>query len=466
MKRLFLPFVFILIQAVLFAQTPHSFKYQAVLRDGNGQVRASEEVSVRIALLRDAADGTQVFQETHNASTNEFGLIHLEIGSISSLAGINWSDHSWFLQVSVDNVVMGTSQLMSVPYALHALTSADRFSGDYQDLANTPNLNNFLTQEEDPFFMDSPAGSITNEHIGMWNEAHSWGDHSQAGYLWLEAPAAGEMAWFDGENWQKVQPGETGQGLTFCYGKPQWGACPDIAEVTTAAITNITMNTATGGGTVVSEGDAPVTARGVCRSTTENPTLQDNCTVDGEGTGTFISQITGLTPGVTYYVRAYATNQYSTAYGDQVSFTTEDSEVELPQIEFNGTLFIHPTDNSASLRYGPTNILIQADSDTDGQSNTTAIVAALGDYNNGNYAAKLCDELEAFGYSDWYLPAKDELNALYLNMEDIGGFSTSGAYYSSTEANTVNAFNQYFNTGYAGSTVKTNNFRVRCVRRD
>jgi hypothetical protein len=90
----------------------------------------------------------------------------------------------------------------------------------------------------------------------------------------------------------------------------------------TAALTDITATTATSGGTVGADGGASVTARGVCWSTTTNPTTLDSKTVDGTGIGTFTSAITGLTSGTTYYVRSYATNSVGTTYGPEVSFTT------------------------------------------------------------------------------------------------------------------------------------------------
>jgi predicted RecA/RadA family phage recombinase len=90
----------------------------------------------------------------------------------------------------------------------------------------------------------------------------------------------------------------------------------------TAAVTSITTTTATSGGTVSADGGAPVTARGVCYSTTANPTIADNKTVDGTGIGTFTSAMTGLASGTTYYVRSYATNSMGTTYGPEINFTT------------------------------------------------------------------------------------------------------------------------------------------------
>ena len=66
-----------------------------------------------------------------------------------------------------------------------------------------------------------------------------------------------------------------------------------------------------------------MTARGVCWSTTPNPTVLGNHTTDGSGLGSFTSSIIGLTSGTTYYIRAYATNSVGTAYGEQLTFTTQ-----------------------------------------------------------------------------------------------------------------------------------------------
>ncbi len=97
---------------------------------------------------------------------------------------------------------------------------------------------------------------------------------------------------------------------------------PSLPTVNTEDVSGITANTATAGGIVVSDGGSQVTARGVCWSTNQSPTLNDDFTTDGSGTGTFVSNLSGLSPSTTYYVRAYATNSVGTAYGNQVSFTT------------------------------------------------------------------------------------------------------------------------------------------------
>ena len=111
------------------------------------------------------------------------------------------------------------------------------------------------------------------------------------------------------------------------------GSCPSATRtsvtvtvsnppvVSTASISNVSSNSATCGGNVTSDGGSSVTARGVCWSTSQNPTISSSTTNDGSGTGSFTSSITGLTAGTTYYVRAYATNAQGTTYGTQQSVT-------------------------------------------------------------------------------------------------------------------------------------------------
>ena len=107
-----------------------------------------------------------------------------------------------------------------------------------------------------------------------------------------------------------------------------------LPTVSTNSVSAITNTQATCGGIVTFDGNTTVTARGVCWSTSVNPTIAlATKTVDGTGTGTFTSSITGLTANTTYYVRAYVTNVTGTSYGTQVSFTTTNTIfVNLPSV--------------------------------------------------------------------------------------------------------------------------------------
>lgn len=108
-----------------------------------------------------------------------------------------------------------------------------------------------------------------------------------------------------------------------------------VPTVTTTAATAVTSSSAVSGGNVTNTGGDAVTARGVCWSTSQNPTITNSHTIDGSGSGAYSSNITGLTASTTYYVRAYATNISGTAYGNQISFTTS-AAVTLPSLTTAG----------------------------------------------------------------------------------------------------------------------------------
>jgi len=113
--------------------------------------------------------------------------------------------------------------------------------------------------------------------------------------------------------------------------------------ITTASVTNITGYSAISGGEVNDDGGFPVTTRGICWSTSHNPTIANNFTTDSYGIGSFTSNLTNLTTGTTYYVRSYATNSLGTAYGNEVSFTT----LSLPSLAIN--LVTNITNSSAHI---------------------------------------------------------------------------------------------------------------------
>ena len=96
----------------------------------------------------------------------------------------------------------------------------------------------------------------------------------------------------------------------------------EVPTVITAEITGIADYFATSGGTVTDEGSGPAGERGVCWNSTGYPTIDDDRTIDGNGTGVFTSNIDGLTPESIYFVRAYATNSIGTGYGESLCFQT------------------------------------------------------------------------------------------------------------------------------------------------
>ncbi|MFH0842116.1 MAG: hypothetical protein V1903_05790 [Bacteroidota bacterium] len=105
---------------------------------------------------------------------------------------------------------------------------------------------------------------------------------------------------------------------------------PTPPTVSTTTVSEISYTTATSGGNVTHDGGASIISKGICWNTSSSPTIDNNTTNDGTGVGSFTSALTGLTPNLTYYARAYATNSAGTSYGSQVSFTT--LKIEVPEL--------------------------------------------------------------------------------------------------------------------------------------
>lgn len=227
-------FGFLIIPCFAIAQAPLGFTYQAVVRNSGGEVVVNQDVSFRISLLSGGIGGISVYSETHYAQTNQFGLVTLTIGQgfepAGNFATINWGSGPYFLKVEFDITggnnfsLMGINQLLSVPYALYAET--------------------------------------------------------------------------------------VGSG----------GA--SLPEVVTMEPTDITAREANPGGFVVNDGGEVVLLKGICWSISPNPTTSDTIMGSGVGTGEFIAALSKLEDATTFYVRAFATNRLGTAYGDEIAFTT------------------------------------------------------------------------------------------------------------------------------------------------
>lgn len=128
-------FIFLIVAGITaVAQSPNKINYQAVARDNTGAVLTNQSLSFRISILQGSTSGLSVYSETHTVTSNGQGLVNFAIGdgsSAGSLANVNWGFNDHFLKIEMDALggsnytLMGTSQLLSVPYALHAETSGD-----------------------------------------------------------------------------------------------------------------------------------------------------------------------------------------------------------------------------------------------------------------------------------------------------------------------------------------------------
>jgi len=152
MKKIVTIFTAILFAVNVFAQSPLKMSYQAVIRHSDGSLVTEHPVGMRISILQGSESGTTVFTETQTVTTNENGLVSMEIGNNGTyfsggLSTINWSDGPYFIKMETDveggtnYSVTGTSQLMSVPYALYAAKSGNPGVGSMAPTGTTPNAN-------------------------------------------------------------------------------------------------------------------------------------------------------------------------------------------------------------------------------------------------------------------------------------------------------------------------------------
>jgi hypothetical protein len=268
---------------------------------------------------------------------------------------------------------------------------------------------------------------------------------------------------------------ETGQVVVTAKGKTAENqpvfTVISIPVLTTGDVKTLTPLTAAGGGNVTSDGGAPIMSRGICWGTNPTPIVENSKTVDGTGKGVFASSITGLTEGLVYYARAYATNSAGTAYGNVVTFTAlvigqvyggggqlyyllQPGDPGYKAGEAHGLVVISsPSENTINSRwmYAPNKLIGTSIALGTGNSNTTFIVGGQGSAPADTifYAATFCYNMAWGGRTDWYLPSKDELNKLYINRDKIPGLTENGRnyYWSSSEAGQNDAWIQSFVTG-------------------
>jgi len=147
MRKLVLLLAVLGIFSGLFSQSPDKMSYQAVIRDNSKNLVTEEVVGMKISILQGSDDGNVVYTETQSEETNANGLFTIEIGTgttTGDFSSIDWSNGPYFIKTETDPAgganytIVGTSQLLSVPYALYSTKAGNVFSGNYNDLTNLP----------------------------------------------------------------------------------------------------------------------------------------------------------------------------------------------------------------------------------------------------------------------------------------------------------------------------------------
>ncbi len=245
-----------------------------------------------------------------------------------------------------------------------------------------------------------------------------------------------------------------------------------LPSVITGVVTMIKADSALFTGAISSEGQTAVIKRGFCWATHPDPTVSDNFSDNAFGAGNFTHTATGLQSNTIYFVKAYATNGNGTAYGNATAFKTKyqygDAGPGGGYVFYldgsGGGLEAAPESTEGVGDWGCVTTSIPGTS-TDigtGQANTTIIVNACP---VNNTAAQMCNDLSHNGYTDWYLPSKDELHLMYtvLAANGLGNF-TSDRYWSSSEISATSAWREDMILGIQAGNSKFNPYRVRAIR--
>jgi hypothetical protein len=381
-----------LLACVVLAQSPNKFSYQAVVRNASNELVVSQTVGVKISLLLNTPTGIIVYQETHTPVSNTNGLVTLEVGGGTVVAGdmtsIDWGAGAYFIKTEVDPAggtdysVTTTSQLLSVPFALYAANGGSGEPGPQGPQgpagATGPQGPAGASGATGP---QGPAGATGA--TGPQGPAGATGATGPQGPQGPQGPAgtfpngnaAGQMMYWNGSAWVAVAPGAEGSTLSFCNGVPTWGPCPE-------------------------------------------PPVEVGSFYQG---------------GVVFYVDG-------TGHG--LIAATSDQSI--------GALWGCEGTSMTTL-----NIV------GSGLVNTETIYVSCPD---AGIAARICYDAEINGYTDWYLPSKDELDLVYQNQAAIGGFN-NGLYWSSSQATPTTAYYKNFSNGTSSSNFKEGYFyRVRAIR--
>lgn len=459
----------------LLAQAPEKFSYQAVIRNAGGALVSNQTVGVRISVLFGLSNGTAVYVERHSVTTNSNGLLSLQVGDGETISGnfgqIDWSQGNYFIKTETDinggnnYTISGTSQLLSVPYALHALSAAS-FSGQIeendpifqQSIAATiseddishwnEKLDSFT--EADPLYASSVASSITANDIERWN-----GDQFIEVDPIFEASVAAIIVSSDISNWNNKLD-------SFTENDPVFGSST-AASITEEDLTN--WNSKLDSYTEID----PLFAASVSAGINSSDTAKWNNKQETLSAGTGI-EIDGNVISTNISITSYSVGDF--AQGGVVFWVDETGQHGL-------VASIENQSAGVKWRGGATNYTVMARGNGiyAGKINTSIIIGAHAAKDDVDvHAAFLCNSYNGNDFGDWYLPSIRELELLYENQAIVNSVSVANGgeeiinspYWSSTEGTATPSLHAQLINFYDGQLWELNkshsDYRVRAIR--
>ena len=459
MRKLFTFLVAVLLTASVFAQSPEKMSYQAIIRNSSDQLVTNQTVGMQISILQSSTSGTVVYVETQTPTTNANGLVSVSIGGGTVVSGafadIDWANGLYFIKTETDPAggtsysITGISQLLSVPYALHAKIAETVTGG---------------ITETDPVYAASQAKNITATDITNLGKLSGTNTGDQDLSTLATKTALGDSTAQVRSEIPDVSEFATKTDLSSgLAGKVDivTGKGLSTEDYTTAEQAKLAAITG------INTGDQDISGIAANTATINNLTaklvvLELKVQILS---GVSVTDLLAAGSSVTDLLAAGASvadligKEYQ---GGKIAYILQSGDPGYDANVAHG-IIAAPSDQSTGIQWYNGSLTATGATATalgTGNANTNTIVTNQG---SGSYAAQLCADLVLGGYSDWYLPSKDELNKLYQNRVAVGGF-VSAYYWSSTESSSGNAWLQYFVNGAQYNPNKNSTRYVRAIR--